>query len=77
MSYARKGLDGSDVYVYATPNGWVCHGCRLAVAGAVHCTDRTEMIDHLRAHETAGHAVPAAAVDRLARERAGEVSGGI
>lgn len=69
MSYARKGLDASDVYVYATGDDWVCHGCTLAVAGNVHCDSPGAMVTHLEAHTAAGHTVPASALDRLERER--------
>ncbi len=65
MSYARKGLDGSSVYVYATGNDWRCHGCALAGAGHVVCESPADMVAHLERHRAAGHAVPAAAIERL------------
>jgi len=65
MSYARKGLHGSDVYVYATGNDWVCHECSLAGAGSVHCTSSEDMIHHLTIHGARGEEVPRAAFERL------------
>lgn len=68
MSYARKGLDGSDVYVYATGYDWVCHGCSLVGAGNVHCDAPSDMLTHLAIHVARGDHVPRAATDRLATD---------
>jgi hypothetical protein len=65
VSYARKGLDGSDVYVFATGDDWVCHECSLARAGDVRCDTPLMMLTHLQAHIDCGHTVPAAALERL------------
>jgi hypothetical protein len=81
MSYARKGLDGSEVYVYASwrgrqtpaPDVWICHDCALAgaiPAGEAHlyCSTPHAMLTHLMRHRDAGHTVPDAAIERLRRE---------
>ena len=65
MSYARKGLDGSDVYVYATGYDWVCHDCSLVGAGNVHCDSPSDMLVHLEVHTAPGEHVPRAATARL------------
>jgi hypothetical protein len=77
MSYARKGLNGSDVYVYRTglpssPCELICADCALLTVS--HHTEEIEagMLAHLAQHTAAGHHVPPAAIDRLTRE-SGEV----
>lgn len=79
MSYARKGLDGSDVYVWTDG--------RHPGEGQIHCQDcpllggpvdvvtssQARMLVHLEQHLAAGHRVPETALARLRREWA-EVS---
>lgn len=57
MSFARWSED-SDVYVFDdVRGGTTCCACNLA-DGDFNGT-RAQMIDHLREHVAAGHAVPA------------------
>lgn len=77
MSYARKGLNGSDVYVYRTglpssPCELVCADCALLTVSHHIEESETGMLAHLARHTAAGHRVPVAAIDRLTRE-SGEV----
>lgn len=65
MSYARKGVDGSHVHVYATGYDWVCQGCSLVGAGNVHCDSPSDMLVHLAIHSARGENVPRAAEERL------------
>lgn len=67
MSYARKGLDGSDVYVYPTGGPIVCHECPFSGDNHEELSP-AGMLDHMRRHREAGHTVPQAAIDRLTRE---------
>lgn len=76
MSYARKGLDGSEVYVYRTTMGAdpceiICHDCLLAPDPAYPCHAEDSLAGmraHLLDHRLRGHLVPDAAFERLARE---------
>lgn len=74
MSYAKKGLDGSDVYVYATGYDWICQECPLVGAGNVHCDSPSDMLRHLAAHQARGHHVPRAAFARLATDDSSTVA---
>ena len=67
MSYARKGLDGSDVYVYPTDDCIVCHECPLT--GDNHDEQSPAgMLCHMQEHLDAGHSIPQYVIDRLQRE---------
>jgi hypothetical protein len=77
MSYARWGVDGSEVYVFAyggpdvPETYWTCLHCRLTPGPVIvsHTTDTArEMFNHLVAHRLAGHVVPQRAFDCLAKE---------
>jgi hypothetical protein len=77
MSYARKGHDGSDVYMYRTtsldeepsPNGpIVCSECALQPSGDYLAYSHRAALEHLLDHSNAGHSVPEAAITRLKRE---------
>lgn len=69
MSYAKFGLDGSDVYLYgswADPGEThviVCFGCKLTPGEdrfdreALVFTDRQQLLMHLYEHMQAGHVV--------------------
>lgn len=80
MSYARKGLDGSDVYVYSDGEIYICHECLLLPATSLVETgfERQhsfepypgDMIVHLEKHRAAGHTVPESAIERLRVEQA-------
>jgi hypothetical protein len=79
MSYCKRGLDGSDVYLYPTGVGEVspeapivCQCCDLQPSGDYLAYSRSSALEHLAEHQHAGHSVPAAAVDRLERELAAE-----
>lgn len=68
MSYARKGCDGSDVYVYQAVDGdYRCQGCRLMPRASLiwHCNRPKQMIEHLREHQARGDSVPESALERL------------
>lgn len=64
MSYARRGPD-SDVYVFATDDGFVCHECKLDDQ-TVTFKRASEMVDHLDGHIENDHKVPPDCVQRLA-----------
>lgn len=69
MSYARKGLDGSHVYVFPTGRSIICHECSLEPdAASVECRTPDEMLGHLAHHLAIGETVPRAAIERLVRE---------
>jgi hypothetical protein len=77
MSYARRGCDGSDVYVYLDGTGstprWICDACRLRPNRALGDFDDFEaasakdMIAHLWSHVGRGQSV-GKAIAQLARE---------
>lgn len=77
MSYARKGLDGSQIYLYATGDlnqepgkeaPLVCQHCLLQPSGDSLAFSRSSALAHLQEHRAAGHVVPEAALARLERE---------
>lgn len=72
MSYCRWAPD-SDVYVYASDNGYVCCACEMVAEGN-ECRLRTrkEMVEHLLCHLGRGDKVPQDAIDRLQEESAAE-----
>ena len=64
MSYCRVSTD-SDVYVfYNTGDFYECCGCRFGGPSPMLRT-ATEMLEHLRKHQEAGHKVPQYAIDGL------------
>ncbi len=67
MIYCRKGLRGSDVYVYPSSDGLECCDCSL-FSGAYSTCMRSEMIKHLEEHRRSGHCVPQDVFERLKRE---------
>lgn len=68
MSYARFGWEGSDVYVFLDVSGhFNCCGCSLD-DGWHDSTDA--IVAHLRAHQAAGHHVPADTITSLEHDRA-------
>lgn len=70
MSYAKKGLDGSAVYVFTDGVDLACHGCTLDPHGDTWLTtSRDVMIDHLLRHRARGEHVPQGAIDRLRAEQ--------
>lgn len=77
MSYARKGLDGSDVYVYYNGNHYVCQDCSIWPRSSLRkrgieyiwtCETAAVMAKHLEAHRAAGECVPEHALERLRDE---------
>lgn len=75
MSYCRRGLDGSDVYLYPSGIGdvgpkapIVCQYCKLQPSGDYLAHSRMSALDHLLDHRAAGHAVPITAIARLEAE---------
>lgn len=68
MSYVRFS-EKSHVYVFASVNGGLeCCGCWLEDTDWLYySTD--DMIAHLKAHEAAGHQVPAYAYEGLEEDR--------
>lgn len=79
MSYARRGLDGSEVYLYPSGVGEVgpdapivCQYCKLQPSGDYLAFSRMSALDHLHEHRAAGHSVPDAATARLEAELATE-----
>lgn len=83
MSYARRGCDGSDVYVYAVENSahpkaqYECHECPLVPAwlpnwlvgdGSFRAESARGMVRHLRLHRLVGHCVPQSALAALRAE---------
>lgn len=74
MAYCRWAWDGSDVYVYATPEGTIICCCDVShrpITDPPHQVpeDRPEaMIAHLAAHKRAGDFVPSYAIERLWQE---------
>lgn len=69
VSYARWGCDGSDVYVFATGDYFVCCDCKLHGDTDATCKDEGLMIAHLLEHRDAGHVVPESAIERLKQEQ--------
>lgn len=68
MSYARFS-DNSDVYVFLHCNGWLeCCGCLLEPSHIFQAFKTGDMLQHLRAHQKAGHKVPMNCHYRLRRE---------
>lgn len=74
MSYVRWSSPGhpwdydSEVYIYDDVAGGItCCGCDLVAATAIsfNCPTAAEMVDHVRAHIAAGHAVPDFVIPRL------------
>jgi hypothetical protein len=62
MSYARFGVDGSDVYVYPSNGRFVCCGCATT-------NDAVSMIRYLESeHVAAGDHVPQRCFDELLEE---------
>jgi hypothetical protein len=81
VSYARKGRDGSAVYVWCTGTEWICQECPLAAAqGAppeegfdgpfIRVGTPGAMLAHLQEHLARGEHVPDSALERLTREAA-------
>ena len=75
MSYARWGLEQSDVYVYPSGGGdIVCCGCTFEpegeneVPGNFTARGPKEMLEHLLKHIERGDVVPESALERLRRE---------
>lgn len=68
MSYVRFGEGGSDVYVYPSSSGIECCGCRFPADRDPTFTSRQKAIDHLVAHQEAGHTVPDYVIERLRQE---------
>jgi hypothetical protein len=63
-SFARMGVDGSDVEVVLNHAGFTeCAGCKLG--GFFGTWNDDEMVEHLQAHKAAGHQVPAYVIPRL------------
>lgn len=69
MAYAHKGPN-SDVFVHADLEGIKCLNCALCLPNRSDVVLETsaEMLAHLEGHRTQGHAVPEAAMERLAAE---------
>jgi hypothetical protein len=74
MSYCRWTPD-SDVYVYGSEIGYVCHDCTLPgcefiieATGAAVLALPSEMIEHLLLHRETGDKVPQYAIDGLTAE---------
>lgn len=58
MSYVRFHWADSDLYVFGSVSGIECCGCRLVgMRGPWTYTDPAEFIEHVAAHERAGHVV--------------------
>lgn len=80
MSYARMGVDGSDVYVYLyaslAENGYVaieCASCGTTPRGESHPEySYAGMIAHLRQHQAVGHCVPEYAFIELTADMASD-----
>lgn len=69
MSYARFGWDGSDVYVFAHVEGYLCCcACCLQDDWKHRSTDA--MLKHLHGHVAAGHTVPTYTITELEQDRA-------
>jgi hypothetical protein len=64
VSYARFGVEGSDVYVYLGSSGLECCACALSPRSQTFKTTEA-MIEHLREHVKAGHVVPADTITEL------------
>ena len=70
MSYCRKNMADSDVYVYRHETGITCNGCDLRGGYDIICVDTPgEMLDHLLDHTERGDMVPERATERLQREK--------
>lgn len=66
MAYCRFG-PSSSVYVFEHVGGFLtCCGCRLG--DFFDTTSRSEMIEHLNQHRSAGHTVPQFVLDMLAED---------
>lgn len=71
MSYARFGWDDSDVYVYSTDINKkpyiACAACYFGddLEPSYYAESTLEMLDHLKAHQKAGHLVPENVFDAL------------
>lgn len=72
-----------DVYAFEDVDGYlVCCGCilrdpqafrdgvriRYGCLGPTICHNRTELVEHMRAHQAAGHLVPEDVIDRILRD---------
>ena len=68
MSYARKNLTDSDVYVWSDGVCYVCQDCDInGIVNYVVYYPR-EMLDHLLTHRENNYKVPEAAINRLKKE---------
>ena len=65
MSYCRWGVDGSNVYVFITDEGYICCECKLRDWGDALCQSPESMITHLKDHEKEGDTVPAYVFEQL------------
>lgn len=74
MSYCRKTND-SDVYVYGSAIKLVCCNCSIMYDADVEFDKYSEMIAHLKRHESHGHKVPARCFDSLEKDK--EIEGDI
>ena len=69
MSYARMGCDGSDVYVYESDSGFICHWCSMH-NGKMWIEDTIEgMIAHLEDHRKNGDTVPDGTFEQLKADK--------
>jgi hypothetical protein len=76
MSYARFGWDGSDVYVFEHAGGFIqCCACALnevedgdIFPKSTNLKTPREALEHLDAHQEAGHHVPANTFERMREE---------
>ena len=66
MSYCRPN-DG-DVYMFPASSHIECRWCSLCDGENVCFLSRLATIEHLRAHQHAGHVVPSHAIVRLIEE---------
>ena len=68
MAYARFSRK-SDVYVYASKNGWICASCDTF-------SDLSGLKKHLLKHRKRGDRVPQDALDAINAEMKGDTSRG-
>ncbi len=69
MSYVRKGLNGSDVYVWSDGICYVCQECDINGAMNYVAYTPSEMIEHLMEHRSNGYNVPDSAIEKLKNEK--------
>lgn len=70
MSYARFGVDGSDVYIFLHEKGFECSMCIFNATPDSRIYKKTfDLLRHLEEHQRRGHIVPERTFERLLKDQ--------